>query len=804
MNRLKTLFEHYAGCPPQTCEPIAYNSGSNRQYFRLTAADGQSVIGVIGTNIYENNAFIYLSKQFIARHLPVPRVLAEDATGLCYLQTDLGNRSLYDALKNGREAGGHYSDEERTLLHRTIALLPTFQIVGGSGVDFHRCYPQAEMDRTNVLFDLNYFKYCFLKTSDVDFHELRLEDDFQTMATDLTADQSPYFMYRDFQARNVMLDEAGSPHFIDFQGGRRGPLHYDVASFLWQASARYPDSLREELIDTYLKALKQYIDVDETHFRQRLQLFVLFRLLQVLGAYGFRGRFERKQYFLDSIPPALSNLRAMLLQPDVCPYPHLRSVLTQLVRTQKDTREVRLGVSREQRESSLSHCRGEVQVSEGQPLSSGSPRCPHRGNSSEEGLRADRYAASPLVVRILSFSYRRGIPTDDSGHGGGYVFDCRAIHNPGKYPEYKDMTGLDQPVIDFLERDGEILTFLDSVYRLADAHVQRYIERGFTSLMFSFGCTGGQHRSVYCAQHLAEHLNSRFGIEVHITHTARGIHTVLPSTAPRTAMVFAAGLGTRLRPLTDTMPKALVPVAGRPLIEHVVDKLRASGFGRIIVNTHHLADQLVDWAQGQTDIILSDERSVSPEPLDTGGGIRHAASIFGQTDRVLIHNVDILSNADLPALWAASQGADTTLLVSDRPTSRRLLFNDGMRLVGWTNTATGEIKTPHADLDLSTCRQLAFAGIYVLSSALLPEMQAYPTKAMQAQGNASSITECRKEAKSTSACCPTVKFSIIDFYLSLCDRRVIRGHVQPDLHLLDVGKPDTLSQAPAFLSQINA
>ncbi len=758
MNRLKTLYELYTGEAPQTCEPIADSSGSPRRYFRLTGSNGQSVIGVIGTNIYENNAFIYLSKQFTARHLPVPRVLAEDATGLCYLQTDLGNRSLYDALKKGREAGGDYSDEERTLLHRTIALLPTFQIVGGSGVDFHRCYPQAEMDRTNVLFDLNYFKYCFLKTSDVDFHEMKLEDDFQAMADDLTSDQSHYFMYRDFQARNVMLDETGSPHFIDFQGGRRGPLHYDVASFLWQASARYPDSLREELIDTYLKALKQYIDVDETLFRQRLRLFVLFRLLQVLGAYGFRGRFERKQYFIDSIPPALSNLRAILREPDVCPYPHLRSVLTSLV------------TSQEPRKSGVSHSTSNSGVPKGTQL-------PLRFQS--DGLKTIGYHSdvasphSPLVVRTLSFSYRQGIPGDDTGHGGGYVFDCRAIHNPGKYDEYKDMTGLDQPVIDFLERDGEILTFLDSVYLLADAHVARYLQRGFTSLMFSFGCTGGQHRSVYSAQNLAEHLNRRFGIEVHVTHTARGIHTVLPATAPRTAMIFAAGLGTRLRPLTDTMPKALVPVAGRPLIEHVVDKLRSSDFGRIVVNVHHFADQLVDWAQGQSDIVLSDERTVSPEPLDTGGGIRQAIPLFGEADRLLIHNVDILSNADLPALWAASQGADVTLLVSDRPSSRYLLFNDEMRLVGWTNTSTGEVKTPYSDLDLSKCRKLAFAGIHVLSASLFPEMLTWPET-----------------------------FSIVDFYISLCDRHLIRGYVQPDLRLLDVGKPDTLVSAPSFLSSL--
>ncbi len=771
MKRLISLYEHYAGEPPQTCESIA-GSGSNRQYFRLTGSSGQTVIGVIGTNVYENNAFIYLSKQFIARHLPVPHVLAEDATGLCYLQTDLGNRSLYDALKQGREAGGDYSDEEKALLRRTISLLPTFQIVGGSGVDFNRCYPQAEMDRTNVLFDLNYFKYCFLKTTDVDFHELRLEDDFQAMANDLTSEQSHYFMYRDFQARNVMLDDDGNPHFIDFQGGRRGPLQYDVASFLWQASAHYSEALREELIDTYLNSLRQYIDVDEALFRQRLRLFVLFRLLQVLGAYGFRGRFERKQYFIDSIPPALANLRHLLAK-DACPYPYLLSVLTQLVSAQQD-------------------------------------KFVAKPEQIKEGLRAvDKPAPAPLCVRILSFSYRQGIPTDESGNGGGYVFDCRAIHNPGKYDEYKQMTGLDQPIIDFLERDGEIITFLDSVYRLADAHVERYIERGFTSLMFSFGCTGGQHRSVYCAQHLAQHLNCRFGIEVHITHTARGIHSVLPSidkTMDKTAMVVAAGLGTRLKPLTDTMPKALVPVAGKPLIEHIVEKLRSSGFSRIVVNAHHFADVIEQWARCQEDITLSDERA---ELLDTGGGIRHAIPLFHHSERILIHNVDILSNADLNAFWTAGKGTDAILLVSERQTNRYLLFDDELRLAGWTNISTGEVKlaqaeidrlhlaeanpnSPQPNLDVSKYRKLAFSGIHQISASLFPELEAYPTKAMQARASAPSLTECGEEAK----------FSIIDFYLSLGSRFTIRGYVQPNLRLLDIGKPDTLAAAPAFLSSL--
>jgi len=276
-----------------------------------------------------------------------------------------------------------------------------------------------------------------------------------------------------------MLDAEGRPWFIDFQGGRRGPLQYDLASFLWQASARYPQELREQLIDVYLQSLSRYQAVDSDQFRQRLRLFVLFRLLQVLGAYGFRGYFERKKHFIDSIPPALDNLRQLLAE-GACPYPHLREILQQLVTSDSSTSPAPSGLS---------------------------------GQS------------SPLVVRIFSFSYKKGIPEDESGNGGGYVFDCRSTHNPGRYEPYKQLTGLDEPVIRFLEDDGEILTFLESVYRLADAHVERYIQRGFTDLMFSFGCTGGQHRSVYSAQHLAEHLHRKYGITVRLCHREQNIQT---------------------------------------------------------------------------------------------------------------------------------------------------------------------------------------------------------------------------------------------------------------------------------------
>ncbi len=280
-------------------------------------------------------------------------------------------------------------------------------------------------------------------------------------------------MYRDFQARNVMLLNGEEPYLIDFQGGLRGPIYYDVASFLWQAKANYPPALRNELIAAYLQKLSEYQTVDKDYFLNRLRYFVLFRTLQVLGAYGFRGLVEHKAHFLQSVPFAMATLRELLAQP-FAEMPYLCQILCELAQM---------------------------------------PKWQH----------AFVGAQGRLTVRIFSFSYKKGIPDDLSGNGGGYVFDCRATHNPGRYEAYKKSTGMDADVIDFLEKDGEITVFLQSVYALADAHVARYLQRGFTDLMFSFGCTGGQHRSVYAAEHLAQHLARKFDIDILLEHREQGI-----------------------------------------------------------------------------------------------------------------------------------------------------------------------------------------------------------------------------------------------------------------------------------------
>ncbi len=410
-----------------------------------------------------------MDRHFLSKGLPVPKVLAQSDDCMAYLQDDLGDTILFNSIEKGRKTRV-FSDEEKKLLAATIKQLCEFQFLGADGMDFSYCYPAPEFNRRSIFWDLNYFKYCFLKATGLEFSESKLEDDFQHLADVLLRSSSATFMYRDFQSRNVMIKD-GKPWFIDFQGGRKGPFYYDVASFLWQAKANFPDSLREQLINEYIKALRKYKPVDEDYFHSQLRHFVLFRTLQVLGAYGFRGYFEKKPHFMQSVPFAINNLRNLLKKPYV-EYPYLNQVLNELVNMTQFTDEI---------------------------------------------------SKHTLTVKVMSFAYKKGIPNDPSGNGGGFVFDCRAVNNPGKYDRYKPFIGLDQPVIDFLENDGEILTFLDHAYALVDASVKRYVERGFTNLMICFGCTGGQHRSVYSAQHMAEHIHKKFNVKVELIHREQNI-----------------------------------------------------------------------------------------------------------------------------------------------------------------------------------------------------------------------------------------------------------------------------------------
>ncbi len=490
---LESLFRNITGQVPEVRTELSA-SGSNRRYFRLTTG-AHSLIGVEGTSIEENRAFMAMSAHFASKGLPVPKVLARSADDRFYLQEDLGNTLLFDFIAEGRKTGV-FHETEKDMLRETMRWLPLIQVKGAMDFDFSVCYPQPEFNDRSVFWDLNYFKYSFLKASGLDFQEDKLEDDFQRLAMILLRSHTQTFMYRDFQSRNVMVYD-DKPYFIDFQGGRKGPLFYDVASFLWQAKAKYNEELREELLSVYLESLATTIEeaknstndtttdlfksleynAQPEKFREQLRHFVLFRTLQVLGAYGFRGYFEKKPHFLQSIPYAMENLRA-ILRDDLQGYPYLVEVLKQMCEL-KQFREVAV--------------------------------------------------RKPLIVKVYSFSYKKGIPHDNSGNGGGFVFDCRAVNNPGKYERYAHFTGLDESVIQFLEEDGEILTLLNNAYEMVDASVKRYKDRGFTNLMVSFGCTGGQHRSVYSAQKMAEHIHRKFGVEVHLIHREQNKEEVFGS-----------------------------------------------------------------------------------------------------------------------------------------------------------------------------------------------------------------------------------------------------------------------------------
>ena len=453
---LKEAYKRQFGCAPDSVARISAG-GSNRKYIRMSSA-AASAIASIGTVKAENKAFLYMSRHLAAEGLNVPQIYYASRDGMSYLQQDLGDLSLAGALKR-ESASGRYGASAKALLADVVGTLPDIQYKGGRGMDWSVCYPSQCFDARMVEWDLSYFKYCFLKLTSFEIDEEALQDDFDALSRQLLSVPCDCFMYRDFQSRNVMLTD-GVPYFIDYQGGRRGPAHYDLVSFLWQARMRYPAKLKDELTEVYLDSLQAYKEVDRAVFRQQLQHFALFRTLQVLGAYGYRGLHEGKGHFLQSIPAALMNLKelASALKED---YPYIFKMARSL---------------------------------------SGDP----------ELMKVPQMKEGVLTVEVCSFSFRKGMPRDFSGNGGGYVFDCRGLNNPGRYRRYDNSTGLDEDVIAFIEEDGGAAEYLSHIYPVAEKHVAKYIERGFDHLMFSFGCTGGQHRSVYCAHALAGHLAGMF------------------------------------------------------------------------------------------------------------------------------------------------------------------------------------------------------------------------------------------------------------------------------------------------------
>jgi aminoglycoside/choline kinase family phosphotransferase len=468
-HKLKKLFHDWSGEVITGIELIT-GSGSNRQYYRISGKE-ESAIGVIGEDKNENRAFLTFTDHFKKHGLNVPEIYNSNEEAGIYLLQDLGDVSLFGLLP-GTSGSKKISGEIELIYKRVLDDLISFQVVAGKDLDYSVCFPRDKFDRQSMQWDLNYFKYYYLRPSYIPFHEQELENDFRTIMDFLSLADAGYFMYRDFQARNILLYN-NQPYYIDYQGGRKGPLQYDVASLLFQAKADLSFAFREQMLEYYILQLKHHISVDRNSFIPLYYGFVLIRTLQVLGAYGYRGFFERKIHFAESISYALDNLEWLLKNVEFSiKIPELTKCLEEMVR---------------------------------------------------QGRKMKRRSGSEnLTVEIRSFSYlQQGIPDDKSGHGGGFVFDCRALRNPGKLIEFRKLSGLDKPVSDFLGQQAEVELFINNVFGVVSQSVDKYIERGFNHLTVDFGCTGGQHRSVYCAEQIYEKLENKYNIDLIINHTMK-------------------------------------------------------------------------------------------------------------------------------------------------------------------------------------------------------------------------------------------------------------------------------------------
>jgi aminoglycoside/choline kinase family phosphotransferase len=469
MEVLKHLFERHFRAPVERVQPLQGQlGGSGRKVLRLSN-EKSSAIGILYDVREENVAFLEFSRHFRRHGLPVPEIYAEDLDRGAYLEEDLGDTTLFDFLSNHR-TGGDIAPQVVETYRKVAALLPCFQIDAGRDLNYKVCYPRGSFDRQSIAWDLNYFKYYFLRLAGISFSEQALEDDFGRLTRLLLSADHNYFLYRDFQSRNVMLRD-GQPFFLDYQGGRKGALQYDIASLLYDAKADLPPELRQQLLDHYLDRVGSLIQLDPGAFMQHYYGYVYVRIMQALGAYGFRGFYERKAHFLQSVPYALKNLRWLLHHVTLpVALPALMEAFQGMLRSEK-----------------------------------------------LQGLASE---ADNLTVRIFSFSFHRGLPKDESGNGGGFVFDGRSLPNPGREERFKSLTGKDSPVIDYLNQQESVHQYLASVLSLVDASIANYQGRGFKNLMVSFGCTGGQHRSVYLAEQLAKHLRVRNGLEVVVRHVA--------------------------------------------------------------------------------------------------------------------------------------------------------------------------------------------------------------------------------------------------------------------------------------------
>ena len=467
MDVLKRLFEQHYQVPAEHVKPLQGQlGGSGRAIIRLSGG-GRSAIGILYPIREENVAFLEFSRHFRRHGLPVPEIYAQDLSLGAYLEEDLGNTTLFDFLSMNR-VGEAISSEAIEAYRKVVAALPRFQIEAGRDLNYKVCYPRASFDRQSIAWDLNYFKYYFLRLAGIPFNEQALEHDFARLTKFLLSASHDYFLYRDFQSRNVMLCD-GQPFFLDYQGGRKGALHYDIASLLYDGKADLPPELRQELLDYYLDCLGNFIDIKRDSFMEHYYAYVYVRIMQALGAYGFRGFYERKAHFLQSVPYALKNLRWL-------------------------AENVKL------------------------PIDLPALMEAFQGMSASEKLLGLASSADVLTVRIFSFSYHGEKPADETGNGGGFVFDARSLPNPGREEQFRELTGKDAAVVDYLNHQETVHRFLASVLSLVESSVSTYQRRGFNSLMVSFGCTGGQHRSVYLAEQLAKHLRGSDRVEVVVRH----------------------------------------------------------------------------------------------------------------------------------------------------------------------------------------------------------------------------------------------------------------------------------------------
>ena len=468
MNTLQHLitevFKKFSGKVPEHIQPLAA-SGSNRVYFRLSAGNGKTVIATYNPDKAENEAFIYITGKLKKASVNVPDIYYNDPVKNLYLQQDLGDIDLFKLVTADREQG---SEELKTLYRKVLEVMPSIQYKSATNFDFSVCYPRHAFDRQSMHWDLNYFKYHFLKLAYTPFHEQKLEDDFNAFIDFLQKAPSNYFLYRDFQSRNIMIrnDEI---YFIDYQGGRKGALQYDLASLLFEAKTGLQPEIRMELLEYYTHIFAEFTFFNRKEFLRYFPGFALIRILQAFGAYGYRGYFERKPIFLQSIPPAMESLKWLLSAFDLgIKLPHLSETLWHMA---------------------------------DQPV-----------------FQVPALSKDKLTVTLNSFSYRRGIPEDFTGNGGGFVFDCRSLSNPGRFEEYHTKSGRDEEVIHYLKDKIDVTSFINEVTKLVSATVEDYIKREFEHLMVSFGCTGGQHRSVYCAEQVALNLKRQFDINIRVKH----------------------------------------------------------------------------------------------------------------------------------------------------------------------------------------------------------------------------------------------------------------------------------------------